>query len=266
MALAFSLVIPAYNESARLPLYLRQVHPYLEKTFPENYEVLVVDDGSSDNLASVIGTWSGSWPELTLLALPENRGKGAAARRGMLAARGNLVLLADADGATPIEEEAKLREAISGGADIAVGSRSQCRRPAGRSLSGKLFAGLVSGLFRLPVRDSQCGFKMFRRTAAQYLFRLAREDGFLIDVEILALARRFHYSTSEVAVHWRDMPGSKVRWLRDGWRMASGLIRLRRRFLIHPQTVDRRQQAPCPPQTQAIKATENSGDPRPKSL
>src|SRR5713101_6232357 len=88
MAPAFSLVIPAYNESARLPPYLRQIHPYLQITFPKDYEILVVDDGSSDGLSGLIGDWALSWPELGLLALPENRGKGAAARRGMRAARG----------------------------------------------------------------------------------------------------------------------------------------------------------------------------------
>jgi dolichyl-phosphate beta-glucosyltransferase len=234
MALAFSVVIPAFNESARLPPYLRQVRPYLHKTFPKNYQILIVDDGSSDGLAGLIREWGLSWPELELLALPANRGKGAAARRGVLAAGGDLILLADADGATPIEEEAKLRRAIWDGADIAIGSRALCSRPAGRSLSAKLFAGLVEALFHLPVRDSQCGFKMFRRAAAQNLFHLAREDGFLIDVEILAMARRLHYITNEVPVRWRDVPGSKVRWLRDGWRMAWGLLRLRRRLGNHP--------------------------------
>ncbi len=230
MAIELSLVIPAYNEAGRLPPYLERIYAYMQSEFPQAHEVLVVDDGSDDNLASLLGERARSWPELSVLALPTNQGKGAAARRGVLAARGSLVLLADADGATPIEEEATLRRAIAGGADIAVGSRAMCARPAGRSFSGKLFSGLVRGLFHLPVRDSQCGFKMFRRPAAQTLFSLAREDGFLIDVEILALAQRLNCATSEVPVRWRDVPGSKVRLCRDGWRMVSGLVRLRRRL------------------------------------
>src|SRR5207302_1444172 len=145
-----SLVTPAYNKAGRLPPYLERIHDYAQREFPQAHEVLVVDDGSDDNLVSLLGEWSRTWPELRVLALPANRGKGAAARRGMLAARGKLVLLADADGATPIEEEAGLRRAIGGGADVAVGSRCLCSRPAGRGLSGKLFAGLVRGLFHLP--------------------------------------------------------------------------------------------------------------------
>ena len=153
---------------------------------------------------------------------------------GVAAAQGDLLLLADADGATPITEEAELRQALLNGADIAIGSRrlgkDGIERSWCRNLIGAGFAWAVRRMFGLPFRDTQCGFKMFRREVAQRLFALCREDGFLIDVEVLLHAQRLAYKIVEAPVPWRDVPGSKVRLFRDGRRMLTGLWRLRRRF------------------------------------
>jgi dolichyl-phosphate beta-glucosyltransferase len=148
------------------------------------------------------------------------------------------LVFADADGATPIAEEQRLRAALADGAVVAIGSRhfagnaaDRGKRLVGRGVAGKCFARLVRRLFGLSVLDTQCGFKMFRREAGQFLFRLCRESGYLFDLEVLVRARRLCFQIAEVPVSWRDVPGSKVRLLRDGWRMASGLWALRRRLL-----------------------------------
>lgn len=234
MNIEISVVIPAYNEESRLPPYLQAIRAHYSGSRHGGYEVIVVDDGSLDRTAETIGRLSAGWPELTLLSLPANRGKGAAVRRGVLAARGGLIMFADADGATPIGEETKLRDAIDGGADLALGSRllnapgvMRSRRWY-RGLAGRAFARLVRSILGLTIRDTQCGFKMFRRDAALHLFGACREDGFLFDAEILAVASGLGYRMSEVAVRWAEVPGSKIDPIKDPWRMAYGLSRLQR--------------------------------------
>jgi len=232
---SLSLVIPAYNERRRLPPYLQQVRAYLDSHFGPRYEVIVVDDGSSDGLAELIGAHMRDWPQLKLLRHPENRGKGAAVRTGMLAAEGELLLFADADGAAPIDQEARLRAAIDSGAQVAVGSRRASdgqpvhRRPT-RRLAGWLFAALARRLLGLEVRDTQCGFKMFRRQTARRLFELSRENGFLFDLELLVLARRLGLEVAEVAIRWTDKPGGHLSLARQGPKVVGELWRLRRRL------------------------------------
>jgi dolichyl-phosphate beta-glucosyltransferase len=157
-------------------------------------------------------------------------------RDGVLAAAGGLVLFADADGATPIAEEQQLRRAIAGGAALAVRTRYPHGGPAtrrlARGLCGCLFARLAGRLLRLPVTGPQCGFKMFRRDVARQLFGLGRERGYLFDLELLLWARRLGHATAEVPVRWREVPGSKVRLVRDGWRLLHGLWRLSRTSML----------------------------------
>jgi len=232
---ALSLIIPAYNERRRLPPYLERVHSYLDRQFGGCYEVIVVDDGSDDGLAELLSKQTEGWPQLKVLRHQENRGKGAAVRTGMLAARGELLLFADADGAAPIEQETRLRAAIDSGAQVAVGSRrrhdhqSVRRRPM-RRLAGWLFAAVARWWLGLSVRDTQCGFKMFQGEAGRRLFELAREDGFLFDLELLVLARRLGYRVAEVAVQWTDMPGGHLSLARQGANVLIELWRLRRRL------------------------------------
>ena len=174
-----SLVLPAYNKARRLPPYLESVLSYLTARYGEGYEVIVVDDGSSDDLGAALDRCCGGRPEVCICRQP-HRGKGAAVRTGMLAARGQRLLYADADGATPIAEEARLSAALAAGADVAVGSRLAAaadvrrRRAPGRGLAGRLFAAWARWQLRLTVRDPQCGFKMFRREAGQRLFAQVR--------------------------------------------------------------------------------------------
>lgn len=233
---AFSLVLPAYNEAGRLPGYLAEVRPYLDARYPSAHEVIVVDDGSRDRLADCLAPLVAGWAAFRLLHHPVNRGKGAAVRTGILAARGELLLFADADGATPIGEERRLAEAIAQGADVAIGSRLAAgpgvrrQRQWFRELTGRAFAWLARRTLRLGVRDTQCGFKMFRREAGQRLFSLSAEPGFLFDLEILALAQRLGYRVAEVAVNWSEKPGGHFHPARQLPRVLAELWRIRRRL------------------------------------
>ena len=181
-AIALSIVLPAYNEAGRLPRYLESIRNYLGVPGRHPYEVIVVDDGSSDHLLTALARTRDGWPQLQVIRHPRNLGKGAAVRTGVLAAAGDWILFADADGATPIEEERKLAAALAAGADLAVGSRLiadervKRRRTWGRAALGRAFAALARRMFSLPVRDTQCGFKMFRSARAQRLFALVPGD------------------------------------------------------------------------------------------
>jgi dolichyl-phosphate beta-glucosyltransferase len=235
MPVELSLVVPAYNEATRLPPYLATIRPYLRGSFGDHHEVLVVDDGSDDALADHLRPLTTDWPQCAVLRHEHNRGKGAAIRTGIAASRGQLVLFADADGATPIAEERKLRHAVAEGAALAVGSRhlhaegTTRERVWHRRLGGRLFARLAGLLLGLPISDTQCGFKMLRGDVGRQLADLCREPGYLFDLELLLWARRLGYPVAEVAVCWREIPGSKLRLARDGPALLWGLWKLRRR-------------------------------------
>lgn len=233
---SLSLILPAYNEAKRLPPYLASIRSYLARRYGDRCEVIVVDDGSTDGLIPLLEREAADWPQLRWLRHPENEGKGAAVRTGVLAARGEIVLFADADGATPIDEECRLAAAIQAGADLAIGSRLLEAEGARRSrnwlrgLAGRVFATLARRLLGLSVRDTQCGFKMFRADAARQLFSLAREPRYLFDLEILALASRLGLRCVEVPINWREVPGGHFRLGRELPRVLRDLWRLRRRL------------------------------------
>ena len=229
MSTTLSIILPAFNEAGRLPAYLDAIGPYLGRAGLDDYEVIVVDDGSRDGTADLVDRRAVDWARLSAIRLDRNRGKGAAVRAGVMAARHEFVLFADADGATPIEEEARLRAEIDAGADLAIGSRLASRSRAWhRGLTGRAFAAAVRLALTIPARDTQCGFKMFRRDVARRLFDSCGEEGYLFDLHVLALAARLGLRIAEVEVRWSEVPGSKVRLVRDSWRMLSGLPRLRR--------------------------------------
>jgi dolichyl-phosphate beta-glucosyltransferase len=234
MSIELSLVLPAFNEAARLPPYLREIRTYFSGPACGDYEVIVVDDGSSDGMSHAILTHVGEWSELRLLRHDSNRGKGAAVRTGMAAARGELILFADSDGATPIAEERRLRAAIRDGADLAIGSRlipapglARSRRWY-REIGSRLFAVVSHSVLHISARDTQCGFKMFRREFVGRLFGSCREDGYLFDLHVLALSERLGLMTAEVGVAWSEIRGSKIRPAADPWLMVAGLHRVRR--------------------------------------
>ena len=190
-----SIVFPAFNEALRLGKTLDSVRNYLEQQSLD-YEILVVDDGSHDATAGVGAEALAHCRHGRLISFPENRGKGAAVRAGALEASGRFVLFSDVDLSTPIEEEARLREALLQGADIAIGSRklpgSRITRSqsALRQISGWIFNLSVRALGLASSRDTQCGFKMFRQKAVREIFPRLRIGGFAFDVESLFLARR----------------------------------------------------------------------------
>lgn len=239
-----SLIIPSFNEARRLPPYLASVRRYLDAHYPGSYEVIVVDDGSRDGLSEVLRPTLADWPELQVMRHPTNRGKGAAVRTGMLAAGGRLLLFADADGAAPIDQEAKLAEAIRGsvdqdcadrvGADLAVGSRLvsaadvSLRRTRTRGLLGRTFARFARWWLGISVRDTQCGFKMFRRRAGRELFSRGQEVGYLFDLELLVLAQRLGYRIAEVPINWSEVPGGQFSPIRQLSKILPVLWRLRR--------------------------------------
>lgn len=195
----------------------------------EDYELIVVDDGSTDRTTAVVEALG--HPRVRVLRRPQNRGKGAAVRAGVLATRGDEVLFCDADLATPIEELLRLRAALAGGADVAIGSRAlaqstiQVRQHPARELMGRGFNVIVRALALGGIKDTQCGFKLFRGDVGRELFAASRVDGFAFDVEILLLARP-RYKVAEVPVVWRHVEQSKVSPGLDAARMLWDVVRL----------------------------------------
>lgn len=232
-----SVVIPAYNESARILPYLTEITAYLgQRSKP--YEVLAVDDGSRDDTATVVEKFGTGAPAVRLLRLPQNTGKGCAVRSGMREAQGELQLIADADGATPIQELERLEAGISNGADIAIGSRFLASHDSRytvkarwhRTVLGNTFNQIVRRLGIHGITDTQCGFKLFRKAVAKDLFSVACVNGYGFDLELLYVAQRRGYRIAEIPVNWSDQPGSKVRVLRDGLRMLLELLAVRSNY------------------------------------
>ncbi len=227
----WSVVIPAFNEARRLPLYLDDIVAHFEGR-GEPYEVIVVDDGSTDGTPAVVEARRHA--SVRVLRLERNAGKGAAVRAGMLAARGAYRLFADADGATPIAEIKRLEPALAAGADVAIGSRVlvdpavSVTTRGHRVAAGRVFNWLVARLGLAGVADSQCGFKAFTASAATRLFGGLETRGFGFDVELLLAAQAAGYRIVEVAVNWADQAGSKVGVLRHGPGMLWQIVKAAR--------------------------------------
>jgi dolichyl-phosphate beta-glucosyltransferase len=230
-----SVVIPAFNEAIRLPSYLDEVVGFLEGR-GEPYEVVVADDGSTDDTAAAVRALAARHPAEQQQPLGRNRGKGAAVRAGMLAATGAARLFTDADGATPIAELKRLEPALASGADIAIGSRVlfdpavAVRTRRHRVAAGRVFNWLVARLGLSGVADSQCGFKLFTAASAEALFGVLATAGFAFDVELLLRARAAGYRIVEVPVNWADQKGSKVGVLSSGPGMVMQTLQARRRI------------------------------------
>ncbi len=228
---ALTIVIPAYNEELRLLPTLELVEEWLRGR-SRSWEMIVVDDGSSDRTASLAREWAASRSGVDVVVLPENRGKGAAVRAGLARSRGELVLFSDADLSTPIGEFDGLERAIEGGCDVAIGSRGlrdsriEVRQVWYRERMGKTFNLVVRFVTGIPFLDTQCGFKLFRGGCARDLAADLVEDGFTFDVELLLLANRRGLVVRELPVTWRNDDRSRVDPVTDSWRMLCSLPRI----------------------------------------
>ncbi|MCF3124785.1 glycosyltransferase family 2 protein [Streptomyces arenae] len=217
MSMDLTVVVPAYNEERRLGPTLAAIREHLEATDQGEWELIVVDDGSTDRTAEIAAEASAADPRIHLVSGDRNRGKGHALRLGVLASYGRRVLITDADLATPIEELELLDKALGDGHEAAIGSRA---RPGAtidrhqhrlRELLGRTGNFLIRSVAVPGVRDTQCGFKLFDGDRAREAFAAARLRGWGTDVEILQYFRRAGWSVAEVPVRWSHQEGSKVR-------------------------------------------------------
>ncbi len=231
--LLLSVVIPAYNEEKRLGATLIRMLEYFD-TKPYGFEILVIDDGSTDGTARVVDAVAETRPEVRLLQYDRNRGKGYAVRFGMLRATGDRVLFSDADLATPIEEVEKLLASLDASNDVAIGSRDirgselLQRESFLREFGGRAFNKLVQFLAVQGIHDTQCGFKLFTQGAAQKIFSRCQVDDFAFDVEVLYVATRIlGLRVAEVPIRWAHQAGSKISPLRDGIRMVRTVFKIR---------------------------------------
>ena len=231
-SLSLSVVIPAFNEARRLPPTLVDMIFFLEGR-GEPYEIIVVNDGSTDTTSDVVKKIQKLCGKVRVIDQPRNFGKGFAVKTGVLASAGKLVLMADADGATPIEELARLEHAIEAGADIAIGSRALASKETAihtsihRRLFGRVFNACVNFLVVPGIADTQCGFKLFSRSAAHFLFGRLRSERFSFDVELLYIAQRAGMQITEVPINWNNIPESKINLVADSTRMFLDLLRFR---------------------------------------
>jgi dolichyl-phosphate beta-glucosyltransferase len=231
-ALALSLIVPAYNEARRLPPTLERLRDYLDSS-DEPYEVIVVDDGSDDGTATEAQRMADRWPQLEVVRLPVNTGKGAAVREGMLRARGVHRVFSDADLSTPIEELPRLRARLDSVCQVAIASRDlpdsdiQIRQPAWREFMGRTYNRLLRLLVLPGIRDTQCGFKVFTAEAAEACFEPLETFRFGFDAEVLVRAHRRGWKIAEVPVRWRHVEESRVGGIGDALRMLYDLVRLR---------------------------------------
>jgi len=229
---SYSIVIPAYNESARIPATLRAVVACVRNR-GWDAEVIVVNDGSADSTAAVVREFARTAPEVRLIENPGNRGKGYSVRSGLLQALGEIVMFTDADLSSPIEEAERLFAAIAQGADIAIGSRwlekgrQTHRQPLYRQFFGRCFNAVTRGIMGLHFADTQCGFKAFTRAAAQTVFQLQTIERWGFDPEILFIAIKCGYRIVEVPVSWGHDERTRMSYLKDGIKMLEEIAIIR---------------------------------------
>jgi glycosyltransferase involved in cell wall biosynthesis len=227
-----SIVIPAYNESARIERTLDRVMSCVEEQ-GWDAEVLVVDDGSRDSTPEIVQQWMQRCPRLHLIKNGGNRGKGYSVRNGLLQAAGDIVMFTDADLSAPMEEAERLFTALEDGADVAIGSRwlekqrQTIHQPLYRRFFGRCFNWVTRMVMGLPFKDTQCGFKAFKRSAAQIIFRLQRIERWGFDPEILFIAQKLGYDIREVPVTWGHDERSRMSYLKDGMKMLEEMAVIR---------------------------------------
>ncbi len=236
---SISIVIPAYNEAARLPATLCAVLEYIGAREWLPFEILIVNDGSTDDTAAVAREFQASHSNIRILENPGNRGKGYSVRHGMLEAAGDWILFTDSDLSAPIEELDVLLAAVRRqAASVAIGSRAldrsliEVRQSWFRELAGRVFNLLMRLATGLRFSDTQCGFKLFEAHAAREIFRRQRIERWGFNVEVLFIARKLGYKTVEAPVRWSHAQGTKVSMLRDSVNMFVDLARIRRNQLL----------------------------------
>jgi len=231
-----TILIPAYNEAARIPDTLSAIQVFL-KSRPEPCEVILITDGSTDETATIAeeSARKGALP-IRVLANPINHGKGFCVAQGVQLARGAHILMTDADLSTPLEELDRLTPWLDRGYAVAIGSRllreegTRVERSLRRAMVGRVFGLLTSRLVLSGFRDTQCGFKLFEAEAARAIFRRLTIHRFAFDVEVLVIAEALGFRIAEVPISWREDPRSKVRLFRDAFCMVRDLIRIRRKL------------------------------------
>lgn len=237
-----SIIIPAFNEELRLPETLSRISAYIRAS-QRATEVIVVDDGSTDQTANIGNSFQREIGSLRVVANNENRGKGYSVRHGMREARGRIVLFTDADLSAPIEEADKLLTALADH-DVAIGSRAlnrsliSVRQSIFREYAGMVFNFIVRAILRLPFVDTQCGFKAFRRQPSAVIFQQQRIERFGFDPELLYLARHHGLRSVEIPVRWAHSPATKVSMWRDSMQMFADVFIIRWNALLgrYPRT------------------------------
>jgi dolichyl-phosphate beta-glucosyltransferase len=235
-----SIVIPAFNEARRLGDTLRRIRQYAADA-GSRWEVIVVDDGSGDDTGDVVRQFAADPLRVQLLVNPVNRGKGHSVRRAMLAATGDVVLMCDADLSAPIEELEKVRPWLDRGFDLVIGSRDMPDslldppQPRIRRLLAVVFRAVRRRMMLPALRDTQCGFKLFRQAAARDVFARQTVDGWLFDCEVLGLAQRLGYRIKEIGITWQHRPESRVRLLREVFAAVPRLLAIRQRVSRVPR-------------------------------
>jgi dolichyl-phosphate beta-glucosyltransferase len=230
-----SVIVPAYNEEQRLPATLVRMREYLDGR-DEEYEVLVVDDGSADGTLALSRKIAEDWPQMQVLALERNSGKGAAVRLGMLTAKGEHRVFSDADLSTPIEEMERLRARLQGRCTVAIASRAlpestiAVHQPGRREVMGRTYNRMLRVAALGGLHDTQCGFKAFTAESAVACFEPLRTLRFGFDAEVLLRARRLGWTVAEVPVRWEHKEDSRVSAFRDSFGTFWDLLRLR--FII----------------------------------
>ncbi|MGB9743124.1 MAG: dolichyl-phosphate beta-glucosyltransferase [Minisyncoccales bacterium] len=228
-----SVIIPAYNEAKRISQTLKSINDYLTRQ-SYTYEILVVDNGSTDETPVLVEELKSAIKNLKLIKGKQGRGKGFAVREGMLNARGDFRVFTDADNSTPLDQVEKMWPEFERGYEVVIGSRDvqgavlDPPQPWWRKLilgeGFKLYRKLIIGLW--PIKDTQCGFKGFTKKAAEDIFPLCRIDHFAFDPEVLIIAQKLGYKIKEIPIYWKNDPNSTVKF-NSIFKMAIDLIKIR---------------------------------------